>query len=175
MLFDEIFAEMRSWGEVAAGPWPNAEPRTLVPVDHEHGQRSGSGSDPGTCRKSPDFQRGPHRPDGSAPSSTASTGALDRLVSQRIADARSRRQGVKLSLLCAAGRVTLPSTARRHSIGRPMSFSRMRYSTSPDGVADIVLARPDARNAQDRQMLHEINDRRAPHARLGLRPRHRQR
>lgn len=36
--------------------------------------------------------------------------------------------------------------------------SRVRYENPADGVARIVLARPEARNAQDKAMLYELND-----------------
>lgn len=34
----------------------------------------------------------------------------------------------------------------------------IRYETPADGVARIVLARPEARNAQDKRMLYDLND-----------------
>jgi enoyl-CoA hydratase len=37
-------------------------------------------------------------------------------------------------------------------------FQHIRYEGVTNGVARIVLARPDARNAQDKQMLYELND-----------------
>lgn len=37
-------------------------------------------------------------------------------------------------------------------------FRHIRYEGVTNGVARIVLARPDARNAQDKQMLYELND-----------------
>jgi enoyl-CoA hydratase len=39
-----------------------------------------------------------------------------------------------------------------------MEFTRIRYEGPEDGVARIVLARPEARNAQDKHMLYELND-----------------
>ena len=39
-----------------------------------------------------------------------------------------------------------------------MSFTRIRYEGPQAGVARIVLARPDTRNAQDKHLLYELND-----------------
>lgn len=39
-----------------------------------------------------------------------------------------------------------------------MSLTRIRYEGPQNGVARIVLARPEARNAQDKHMLYELND-----------------
>jgi enoyl-CoA hydratase len=39
-----------------------------------------------------------------------------------------------------------------------MTFTRIRYEEPEGGVARIVLARPEARNAQDKHMLYELND-----------------
>jgi enoyl-CoA hydratase len=39
-----------------------------------------------------------------------------------------------------------------------MEFTRIRYEGPEDGVARIVLARPEARNAQEKHMLYELND-----------------
>ena len=39
-----------------------------------------------------------------------------------------------------------------------MAFERIRYEGPTKGVANIILARPDTRNSQDRAMLYEIND-----------------
>ncbi len=38
------------------------------------------------------------------------------------------------------------------------TFTRIRYELPAEGVARVVLARPEAANAQDRQMLYELND-----------------
>ncbi|MPY94411.1 MAG: enoyl-CoA hydratase [Acidimicrobiia bacterium] len=37
-------------------------------------------------------------------------------------------------------------------------FTRIRYEEPAEGVARVVLARPEAANAQDRRMLYELND-----------------
>ena len=37
-------------------------------------------------------------------------------------------------------------------------FTRIRYEQPAEGVARVVLARPEAANAQDRRMLYELND-----------------
>ena len=39
-----------------------------------------------------------------------------------------------------------------------MTPTRIRYETPESGVARIVLARADARNAQDKHMLYQLND-----------------
>jgi enoyl-CoA hydratase len=39
-----------------------------------------------------------------------------------------------------------------------MSLTRIRYEGPQAGVARIVLARPEARNAQDKHMLYQLND-----------------
>lgn len=39
-----------------------------------------------------------------------------------------------------------------------MELTRIRYEGPENGVARIVLARPDARNAQDKHMLYQLND-----------------
>ncbi|MEW6472236.1 MAG: enoyl-CoA hydratase [Actinomycetota bacterium] len=39
-----------------------------------------------------------------------------------------------------------------------MTFTRIRYEPPEAGVARVVLARPEARNAQDKHMLYELND-----------------
>jgi enoyl-CoA hydratase len=39
-----------------------------------------------------------------------------------------------------------------------MSSTRIRYEGPQNGVARIVLARPEARNAQDKHMLYQLND-----------------
>ena len=39
-----------------------------------------------------------------------------------------------------------------------MTFESIRYEQPADGVARIVLARVDTRNAQDKRMLYELND-----------------
>jgi len=39
-----------------------------------------------------------------------------------------------------------------------MTFETIRYEPPADGVARIILARPEVRNAQNKQMLYEIND-----------------
>ena len=36
-------------------------------------------------------------------------------------------------------------------------FQTIRYEGVTNGVARIVLARPDARNAQDKAMIYELN------------------
>lgn len=38
------------------------------------------------------------------------------------------------------------------------AYTFLRYETPADGVARIVLARADARNAQNKKMLYELND-----------------
>lgn len=37
-------------------------------------------------------------------------------------------------------------------------FKQIIFSTQPNGIARIILNRPEARNAQDANMLYEIND-----------------
>ena len=37
------------------------------------------------------------------------------------------------------------------------SFERIRYELPAEGIARVVLARSETRNAQDRQMLYEID------------------
>ena len=39
-----------------------------------------------------------------------------------------------------------------------MGFETIRYETAENGVARIVLARIDARNAQNNQMTYELNE-----------------
>jgi enoyl-CoA hydratase len=39
-----------------------------------------------------------------------------------------------------------------------MSLTRIRYEGPQNGVARIALARPEARNAQDKHMLYQLND-----------------
>ena len=38
------------------------------------------------------------------------------------------------------------------------SSARIRVELPADGVRRLVLARPETRNAQDRQLLYELND-----------------
>ena len=39
-----------------------------------------------------------------------------------------------------------------------MAFERIRYEVPEPGIARVVLARPEKKNAQDQTMLYEIND-----------------
>ena len=58
-------------------------------------------------------------------------------------------------------RSCVPSTwlvPRKLSEGLMPTYERIRYETPDDHVARIVLARAEARNAQDRRMLYELND-----------------
>lgn len=52
-----------------------------------------------------------------------------------------------------------PAAEPGHDISpaRPQAWQHVRYETPATGVARIVLARPAARNAQDKRMTYELN------------------
>ena len=43
-------------------------------------------------------------------------------------------------------------------MGETVDLERVRYELPAPGVARVVMARPEARNAQDKRMTYELND-----------------